>query len=65
MHSTYLIMLISHLFHKTRADPSREIPIQNRSVFAIYLFPPYHIQNLLAAVTHPISQKVGKALRKS
>ena len=41
---------------KERAVPPREIPIQNRSAFAIYLFCPYHVYNLLFVVAHTISQ---------
>ena len=47
-----------------RAAPPREIPIQNRSVYAIYLFSPCHMYYLLFVVAHTLSQKLGKVQRE-
>ena len=58
------MMFISHLRDKERAAPPREIPIQNRSVFAIYLFLPYHMYYLLFVVAHTISQKRTEVQRE-
>ena len=49
---------------KERVAPPREIPIQNRSVFVIYLFCPCHMHYLFFVVAHTISQKRTEVQRE-
>ena len=58
------MMFISHPLHKERAALSWKIPIQNRSVFAIYLSFPYHLYYLLFLIAHTISQKGTEVQRE-